>query len=120
MSPRTTAAALKMAGKAMGGNATAAASGFNGKINIYCCEACRGHIVTRDLAEGVTPFLVQCEATDGCKGKMQSSLYRVFDQKMLESHEWYRPEAAQELAVWEWDHVSRGGLLLRKRQAVPA
>lgn len=90
---------------------------FLGKLNIYCCEKCRGHIVTRDLVEGTTPFMITCRATPDCNGMMQSSMYRVFDQNMLESHEWYSPSNAElmGLSTAVADHVGKGGLLLRPR-----
>lgn len=94
--------------------AQAEPEGFKGKKNIYVCEQCKGHIVTVDLERGVTPFMVGCCATHGCKGMMKSSMYRVFDQEIRADHEWYRPTAVEALKPWEADHVSRGGLLLRK------
>jgi hypothetical protein len=90
---------------------------FKGRLNIYTCEACRGHIVTRDVDAGVTPFMIRCEATADCKGMMQSSFYRVYEQKMRASHVWYRPSSPQFLSAWEREHVERGGLLLRKATA---
>lgn len=90
---------------------------FEGKKNIYVCDKCSGHIVTVDLVEGVTPFTTGCKATPGCKGVMRSSMYRVFDQSMKASHEWYKPDArelAMEPNAAVVDHVERGGLLLRE------
>jgi len=85
-----------------------------GRLNIYVCETCRGHIVTRDRDAGVTPFMVGCRATPGCDGMMKSSMYRVFDQSMAESHEWYRPDSGPEgLSPGLRAHVEQGGLLLR-------
>lgn len=87
---------------------------FQGKVNIYVYEACRGHIVTRDRDAGTTPFMTACHATVGCKGKMQSSMYRVFNQDVRESHEWYRPSALEVVPTYARQHVAMGGLLLRK------
>ncbi len=95
-------------------NDAAVADTFKGKKNIYVCESCKGHIVTVDRDAGVTPFLIRCEASAGCGGRMKSSLYRVFDQSMRASHEWYRPAAPQVLTGNTLDHVMHGGLLLRK------
>lgn len=89
-------------------------SGFKHRLNIYTCDECRRHIVTRDIEHGVSPFMIGCEATPGCKGMMRSSMYRVFDQTMAETHHWYRPESLELLGDWERDHVEKGGLLLRK------
>jgi len=84
--------------------------------NIYVCRKCRGHIVTVDFDQGVTPFAIGCRATHGCKGMMESSMYRVFDQSIGASHEWYRPTAPElatmPLAVQK--HVDQGGLILRR------
>ena len=89
---------------------------FKDRRNIYVCDACNGHIVTVDLEEGVTPFMLPCMCKEGCKGLMQSSMYRVFDQRMAASHEWYRPAEAEIAALSPGyrDHVKNGGLLIRK------
>ena len=87
--------------------------GTGGKLNIYTCQTCRGHLVTRDVDRGVTPFMIGCKAIPGCGGHMQSSMYRVFDQTMAETHQWYRPPAVQVLTPAEQQHVRQGGLLLR-------
>jgi hypothetical protein len=92
-----------------------AAARARGKRNIYICEECYGHIVTCDAAEGVTPFMIGCKATADCKGMMQSSMYRVFDQRMRPDFEWYSPtlEEATTLSPWVQEHVAKGGLVLR-------
>ena len=87
---------------------------WKGKANIYVCATCRGHIVTRDRDVGVTPFMIPCKAADGCTGMMQSSMYRVFDQSIRESHEWFRPHSLKGLSPAGRDHVERGGLMLRE------
>lgn len=87
---------------------------FRGKKNIYVCQACFGHIVTVDRDAGVTPFMIRCEATPGCAGYMQSSMYRVFRQEIRATFEWYRPTVVQVLTDGEREHVGNGGLLLRK------
>jgi hypothetical protein len=85
----------------------------DGRKNMYVCDTCRGHIVTRDVDEGTTPFMLACRATAGCKGRMRSSMYRVFDGAIAASHEWYRPPAGQTLTPGEREHVAKGGVLLR-------
>src|SRR5687768_10420783 len=60
---------------------------FQGKKNIYVCDACKGHIVTVDRDHGVTPFMITCHATLFCKGMMKSSMYRVFDQNIGADYE---------------------------------
>lgn len=111
-------AAEKVSGKPIRGAASGAnddEAGFKGKLNIYVCDVCLGHTVTRDMDQGVTPFMISCHATEGCKGDMQSSMYRVFDQRMLHSHEWFRPEITAGMSAGTRDHVSKGGLILRPR-----
>lgn len=92
-------------------------AGFKGRLNIYVCDACMGHIVSRDVDAGVTPFCTSCYATEGCGGLMQSSMYRVFDQRMAHSHEWYRPASTDGMPAHTRDHVAKGGLILRKAGA---
>lgn len=84
-------------------------------LNIYTCRKCRGHIVTRHVDDGVTPFTLGCRVTDGCSGWMYSSMYRVYDQTMRASHEWYKPadEEYRKLSVSIRQHVDKGGVLLR-------
>ncbi|HEV2747511.1 MAG TPA: hypothetical protein VGW34_09470 [Allosphingosinicella sp.] len=95
--------------------APAKAVHFKGRKNIYVCDTCHGHIVTVDVDEGVTPYLIECRAAPlGCPGYMQSSMYRVFNQRMRASWEWYKPAAIEMLDEFERDHVASGGLLLRK------
>lgn len=93
-----------------------APQGFKQKKNIYTCDRCSGHIVTVDIDDGVTPFMIACEATQKCHGMMRSSMYRVFDQTLKASHEWYRPSPATggNLSAGALDHVMKGGLLLRQ------
>lgn len=88
---------------------------YKGRLNIYTCDTCRGHIVTKDLDDGVTPFLIPCYCRAGCRGKMQSSVYRVSDQSMAHSHEWYHPTVTEMESATDQTraHVRQGGLLLR-------
>lgn len=95
------------------------AATFKGKVNIYTCKSCRGHIVTRDVDDGVTPASIRCKARPAmlCDGLMWSSMYRVFDQDMRESHQWYRPSAVEIVPPEAQEHVAQGGLLLREYRA---
>lgn len=89
------------------------------RTNIYVCEKCRGHVVTVDRDEGVTPFMIACrdwlKGATACDGMMKSSMYRVFNPYMAASHEWYRPNAIEiaTLNRYHADHVAKGGLMLR-------
>ena len=97
---------------------------WGGRLNIYVCEACRSHIVTRDVDEGVTPFMLSSAeyCPKGCVSEkpggvhMSSSFYRVWDQRIREDYQWYAPgpEESAGLNPYHADHVERGGLLIRK------
>lgn len=80
-----------------------------GRKNAYECEKCGSYIVTIDRDPGVTPFMVKCE---NCGGMAKSKFYRV--QDWLEpTHEWYRPASLAGIAEGYYDHLERGGLILR-------
>lgn len=82
-----------------------------GKKNVYTCRGCGKKVVTVDLVEGVTPFMITC---DNCSGTMLSSLYEV-DQSLEPTREWYSPgkEGRAKLSKGTLGHVEKGGLLLR-------
>lgn len=86
---------------------------FQGKLNIYTCDKCFRHIVTVDLVTGTTPFILGCRATVSCTGSMESSMYRVWDQRMRPDFEWYKPVFSDSLAPAVREHVEKGGLMLR-------
>lgn len=89
---------------------------FQGKPNVYTCEACHGEMVTVDVDAGVTPFMLGCQATPGCSGMAQSAMYRVPPERVAEAtHEWYTPATLDGLDAATLDHVQKGGLLLRAR-----
>lgn len=91
-----------------------------GKVNNYICQACGGRIVTVNRVKGTTPFMVLCRVKDGCKGVMQSALYRC-DQSETPTHEWFKPslkEAARQ-GKDMLNHVRDGGLDLRPIVSVP-
>lgn len=96
---------------------------WGGRLNIYVCEQCRSHVVTRDVDEGVTPFMLpsaefcpnKCVSPKAGGAHMTSSFYRVWDQRMLEDFQWYRPSAVEVVPRQHRHHVSQGGLLIRKR-----
>lgn len=88
-------------------------AGYQGKINIYVCDVCKGNMVTIDRDDGTTPFMTSCKAKYGCEGPMVSSMYRV-DQTLRPTHEWYAPTVLDHLRPAERQHVEMGGLLLRR------
>ena len=88
--------------------------------NAYECDKCHGEIVTVNLDEGVTPFMVRCRAKwpNSCYGMMTSKFYRI-SQSSPAMWGWYRPDATElerleSTAPGIKDHVEGGGLLLRK------
>ena len=93
-----------------------AVTGYTRK-NLYHCVTCHGEVVTIDSDKGVTPFMISCRATPGCKGFMNSSFYRC-DQNRPAQFEWYRPETISGLDSQTKEHVRKGGLLLRPMPGV--
>jgi hypothetical protein len=91
----------------------APAGGLIGKKNQYYCVSCRRAVVTVDRDDGVTPMLIPCQF--GCKAVMHSAFYKV-NQDLPATHEWYRPgeEELKNASPAMRDHVSRGGLDIRK------
>lgn len=91
---------------------------MSNRINTYTCDTCQGEIVTEDLVEGTTSFMVPCQATEGCQGKMTSAFYRC-DQTLTPEWEWYKPRILN-VSLFDfatWDHLQHGGLLLRRKAA---
>lgn len=89
-----------------------------GRENCYVCRECLGHIVTVDRDPGVTPMFLGCRATEGCSGQMVSSGYPDPDKKPASigpaTWEWFRPTDLKGYEPDMVDHISRGGLELRK------
>lgn len=88
---------------------------FDGRINVYVCESCGGKTVTKDVDEGVTPFMLCCRATLDCEGYAYSSHYRV-DQAQPWGWEWFKPTPEEIAAKPEAhrDHYLKGGLDIRE------
>ena len=100
-----------------------------GLINEYVCEKCNGITRTVNRDEGTTPFMIGCRAAIGyaCDGMARSSVYRV-DQNRLPAWEWIKPtpdefgrwvkdHRQEQHRGWLAEHVSNGGMLLRKLDA---
>lgn len=85
--------------------------------NAYRCEKCKGEIVTVNLSDGVTPFMIRCRANwpGECGGMAQSRMYNI-DQSRPALWGWYTPdaEALAKLDSETQEHVRKGGLILRK------
>lgn len=78
---------------------------FKHKLNSYVCPRCGRRTVTRDIHEGVTPFLIRCPKCG--EGLAQSSFYRS-DQFQDAEVLWIRPTTGE---LVESDHVKKGGLI---------
>jgi len=87
-----------------------------GEVNVYDCDTCDGFIVTRNVDDGTTPFMLACRATPTCPGRMVSRGYRV-PQDLVSSHEWFRPSKLRGYSRDMKAHIRMGGLALRR--AVP-
>lgn len=92
-----------------------------GAYNAYRCPVCEMYTVVVHADKGVTPMFLACRATENCEGMGVSIGYpkgKIPDKlKAACRFEWYRPDH-QEWLGYEpsiREHVSRGGLLLRRR-----
>lgn len=89
------------------------------KKNAYVCHECGEKIITIDVCDGTTPFMIGCEATPGCNGYMYSCFYDI-DQSQEASHEWYKPDSVdhypKEHRQAMQDHIDAGGLDIRPVQ----
>jgi hypothetical protein len=85
-----------------------------GRKNLYHCNKCNRIIVTIDIDEGTTPFMLSCYATKGCRGLMYSQMYQC-DQRLPHTHEWYKPESLDGYDPWTVEHIEKGGLVLRTK-----
>jgi len=106
------------------------------KINIYRCPECGHEIITEQIDEGVTPFIVTCEK---CGEQAISAMYQC-NQLHIAKFEWFKPKNDEEIMIelrWqnktfhsnraseeELQHslketralVIKGGLILRNKQ----
>lgn len=85
-----------------------------GKKNLYHCSDCHGEIVTLDLVDGTTPFMLACHVTPGCHGSMRSSFYSC-DQRMPHQYEWFKADSLDGYGEWMRDHIQKGGLVIQRR-----
>lgn len=81
------------------------------KINQYTCRTCAGVITTVDRDYGTTTVMLNCRATEGCTGTMDSSYYQV-EQALTPQYEWFRPAKLPRDSGMRW-HLQMGGLAIR-------
>lgn len=97
---------------------TEATTSLKGRVNGYGCrnKACRHVMVTVDVDDGVTPFMVGCPR---CGADAVSFMYPTQGCPSAEqaTHEWYAPDEAERkgMTCAELEHAERGGLFLRRK-----
>ena len=84
-----------------------------GKKNAYVCNKCKKFIITIDVDDGVTPFMIECKATKNCDGSMCSNFYSI-DQSMPAQFEWFTPKSSEGYGMEEKTHFLGGGLDIRE------
>jgi ssDNA-binding Zn-finger/Zn-ribbon topoisomerase 1 len=84
-----------------------------GEKNSYTCQKCGGVIVTIDVDDGVTPFMLACRATPGCNGVMRSGFYVAVDQSAEPDYEWFKPSSLKGYNREMREHIKKGGLDIR-------
>lgn len=91
------------------------------RYNGYLCGKCGGAIASIDLHEGTTPASIQCFATEGCSGKMDSLGYPDGEppSEIPLWIQWYRPETLEEVPNHLKRHVRNGGLLRMATKEAP-
>jgi hypothetical protein len=86
-----------------------------GKKNVYTCLKCNRSIITVDVDDGTTPFMLDCRATPGCDGVMQSAFYDV-PVGLPPDFEWFKPKSLKDYSPEMKEHIQKGGLDLRPVQ----
>lgn len=91
------------------------------KRNRYTCEKCKGQIITEDLDEGTTPFMVSCRVKVGCKGLMQSSFYRGVGDDEPTTFVWRKPTPTEigRASRAMLQHFAMGGLDIHPVEVSP-
>lgn len=84
-----------------------------GMKNGYTCQDCGKSIVTINIDDGTTPFMILCRATKGCEGMMYSSFYSI-PQGLPAQYEWFKPKSFDGYSPEMKEHFRKGGLDLRK------
>ena len=85
-----------------------------GMKNRYVCQTCGKGVITVNVDDGTTPFMILCKATKGCRGMMYSSFYNV-PQELPARFEWFKPASLKGYSPEMQEHIRKGGLDLRER-----
>lgn len=94
-------------------------------FNHYTCEACGRVTIAKHEHEGVTPFMIKCRATIGCRNTATSNFYRgPQDENQVPHLTWFDPTDEELDAYVKYmrkpmaddvrEHVKLGGLLHRE------
>ena len=88
-----------------------------GQRNAYVCQKCGKSIVTENVDDGTTPFMIACRATKGCRGAMYSTFYSI-PQSTPATYEWFKPVSMKGYSREMQEHFRLGGLDLRERRPI--
>ena len=90
------------------------------KINAWDCPECKKPTVTVERVEGVTPMLLGCRATPGCRGMASSRWYRNCEG-LTPTFEWVKKSAewARRHSPTMFHHVDNGGLVIERLSELP-
>ena len=89
-----------------------------GQKNLYRCQECLDALVTLDMVDGTTPFMLSCHVTPTCTGAMFSSFYQC-DQRLPHQYEWFKPDRLDGYDADMLEHIRKGGLVIRRRDINP-
>lgn len=85
---------------------------LRGLVNVYHCETCKKDTATINLANGVTPFGINCPNCHSCK--CYSRFYNLFlYEKIQVTHAWIRPATIPDNDLNWHTHLVQGGLMLK-------
>ena len=88
---------------------------IKGSKNKYICNTCGGAIITVNVCDGATPFMIECRAKKNCRGMMFSQFCSV-DQSLEPEYEWFMPDSVSGYSHAMKEHFKGGGLDLRKKE----
>jgi len=91
------------------------------RINIFVCDGCKGHVVTRDVDLGFAPAFSHCGSCTTPKQAvlMRTCGYPIIDQTMREDAQWHRPSYSAYIRMHpkQREYINQGGLVMRPYQS---